>query len=72
MVTIKGSREKTYEEKERNYFYQECYWGRFSREVILPAEVNSGKAEAMMKEGVLTIRIPKIEREKKKKVVVKD
>lgn len=72
MVTIKGNREKIFEASERNYFHQECYWGRFSRKIILPVEVNSGKAEAIMKDGILTIRIPKIEREKRKKIVIKE
>jgi len=70
VVTIKGTREKPFEE-EGDYFAQECYWGSFSREVILPAEVDPDRAEATMKEGILTIRIPKILREKKRKIKVK-
>jgi len=66
MVVIKGKREKTIEKKERNYFYSECHWGYFSREIILPVEVDASKAEAGMKNGILTIRMPKIEKEKKK------
>lgn len=71
MVIIRGDRERLLEKEERNYFYQECYWGRFSREIILPAEVDSSRAKAAMEKGILTIRIPKIERKKKKKIVVK-
>jgi len=71
-VSIKGKREKPIEEGERNYFYQECYWGAFSREIILPVEVDPSRAEASFKEGILTIRIPKIEREKKRKIAVKE
>jgi len=69
ILTIKGLREKPFDE-EGDYFSQECYWGPFSREIILPAEVDPNQATAKMKEGVLTIRIPKILREKKRKVVV--
>jgi len=69
ILSIKGLREKPFNE-EGDYFSQECYWGPFSREIILPAEVNPNQAKAQMKEGVLTIRIPKILREKKRKVVV--
>lgn len=65
-VVIKGERKESDEQSGKNYFYQECYWGSFSREIILPAEVNAGRAEATMKNGILTIRIPKIEREMKK------
>lgn len=69
-VAIRGSREKPTTE-EGDYFTQECYWGPFSREVILPVEVDPNRAEAEMKEGILTIRMPKIQREKKRKIVVR-
>lgn len=70
VVIIKGKRERV-ENEERNYFYKECYWGPFSREIILPVEADSSRAEASMVEGILTIRIPKIEREKRKKITIK-
>ncbi len=70
MVIIRGNREKPMEEEKRNYFFQECYWGPFSREIVLPEEVDNSRIQASLKNGVLTIRIPKIEREKKRKVSV--
>lgn len=70
VLTIRGNRQKPSGE-ERDYFTQECYWGPFSREVILPVEVDPGQVEATMKEGILTIRIPKILREKLRKIKVK-
>lgn len=70
-VLIKGRREKAAEKEEVNYFYQECWWGPFSRQIILPEEADPGRAQASMKEGILTIRIPKIEKNKKKKIEVK-
>ena len=71
VVTISGERKNIIEDKGKNYFYQECFWGAFSREIILPEEVDGGRAEATMKEGVFTLRIPKIERQKIKKVKVR-
>jgi len=71
-VLIKGNRNEPPEQGEKNYFYQECYWGPFSRQIILPEETDPSRAEATMKEGILTIRIPKIEREKKRKITVKE
>lgn len=71
ILTIKGIRKKPFEKEEKNYFYQECYWGPFSREIILPVEVDPGRATAEMKEGILTIRIPKIDKEKKRKIIVR-
>jgi HSP20 family protein len=69
MLTIKGCRRKT-ESENGDYFSQECFWGPFSREIILPAEVDPEKVMAKMKDGILTIRIPKILREKKRKITV--
>jgi len=71
MVKIKGRREKPEGDRNQNYFYQECYWGPFSREIILPAEIDAARSEALMKEGILTIRLPIIEHEKKKKLSVR-
>lgn len=70
VITVKGGREKPFEE-QGDYFTQECYWGPFSRQVIMPVEVDPNRAEASMKEGILTIRIPKILREKKRTIKVK-
>jgi len=69
ILTIKGSREKPYKESS-DYFSQECFWGVFSREIILPAEVDPNRVKAEIRDGVLTIRIPKTLREKKRKIVV--
>ena len=71
VVTITGERTNTEEEEGKNYFYQECFWGAFSRQIILPTEVDGGRAEASMKNGVFTLRIPKIERKKLRKVKVR-
>lgn len=71
VITIKGWRGKQSEE-EGDYFTQECFWGPFSREVILPVEIDPERAEATMKEGILTIRAPKILKEKKRKISIKN
>ena len=70
-VTIRGERGNGITERAKNYFHQECYWGMFSRQIILPEEVNPGEAEASMKNGILTLRLQKIERQKIKKVQVR-
>ncbi|MBU1017480.1 Hsp20/alpha crystallin family protein [Patescibacteria group bacterium] len=62
VLTIRGERQtdlSDFEFKKRDYYVQECFWGRFSRSVILPANVNSQKIEATQKDHVLYIRIPK-------------
>jgi len=70
VLTIKGNRQKPFE-GSGDYFTQECYWGPFSREVILPVEVDPDRAEATMKNGILTIRIPKLLREKRRSIRVR-
>lgn len=71
VIVIKGERPNPLDE-DGDYFIEECYWGPFSRKIILPVEVDSSRADAAMKDGVLTVRIPKIQREKKKKLTVKE
>lgn len=70
MVTIKGARERDEKVKSEDYYYQECYWGSFSRSVILPVEIDSDQSQATIKNGILTIRLPKIEKIKSKKIKV--
>ncbi|OHA66475.1 MAG: hypothetical protein A3D64_02070 [Candidatus Wildermuthbacteria bacterium RIFCSPHIGHO2_02_FULL_49_9] len=69
-VIISGERSNTVQDQGKNYFFQECFWGAFSRQIILPEEVDGSRAEATMKDGVFTLRLPKIERQKVRKVKV--
>jgi len=71
MITIRGERKKEEDVSEENYYYQECYWGNFSRSVILPVDVLAEKIEASMKNGILTIRLPKADTTKTKKIQVR-
>jgi len=71
MLSIKGVREKPNRGEKGSYFYQECYWGPFSRQIVLPVEVDNSRAEAVIQKGILTIKIPKIKREKRKTLEVK-
>lgn len=70
-VTIRGARERKEEVKEKDYFYQELFWGVFSRSIILPQEVDPESSTATLKNGILTIRMPKMNRHKSKKLKVK-
>jgi HSP20 family molecular chaperone IbpA len=47
---------KEHEGKEN--LLEECSWGKFYRQIILPAEVDAAKTEAKMREGVLMLRLP--------------
>jgi len=70
MVTIRGKRSKDEQISTENYYYQELYWGTFSRSVILPVEVDPDKTKASIKNGILTIKLPKSEKTKVKKINV--
>lgn len=71
MITIKGKREVARGIHEDNYFIKELYWGSFSRTISLPQEVEAEEAEAVEKHGLLTIKIPKINRDKQTILKVK-
>lgn len=71
MVTIRGKRMKDEKIDTEDYYYQELYWGTFSRSVILPVEIDADRAKATIKNGILTIRLPKSEKIKTKKISVR-
>ncbi len=71
MVTIKGKRQREESIAQDDYFYQECYWGSFARSVIVPVDIDSEEIEADLKDGILTIVIPKAAKAKTKKVKVR-
>jgi len=71
MITIRGERAESRIIDEDNYFTKELYWGRFSRTISLPAEVEPEEVEATEKHGLVTIKIKKVDKEKKNTVRVK-
>ncbi len=70
MVTIKGKRHADETIDQDNYYYQELYWGAFSRSIILPEDIDVEKASASMKNGILTLRLPKLAMSRMKKVKI--
>ncbi len=71
MITIRGKREEARTVDEENYFSKELYWGTFSRTILLPQEVEPEEAEAAEKQGLLTIRLTKVDKAKKASLKVK-
>jgi len=59
LLTIRGTRSSGAKVKEEIYLYRECYWGSFSRSIILPAEVDPKQVEAELENGILTITLYK-------------
>lgn len=70
-VTVRGEREESRVIDEDNYFTKELYWGKFSRTVSLPAEVEPEEVEATEKHGLLTIKIKKVDKDKKNSIKVR-
>lgn len=70
-VTIRGKRQREEEIARDNFYYQELYWGTFSRSVALPQEIDIDNTEAALKHGLLTIRLPKLDKQRTQKLKVK-
>jgi HSP20 family protein len=73
MITIRGERKKEEKVERKDYYRVERAYGSFTRSLRLPADVQADKAEARFDQGVLEIRIPKMEesRSKTKKVPIR-
>jgi HSP20 family protein len=72
MLTIKGERHLNENVEYDDYLYRECYWGKFSRTIILPVQIEESRVEAKMDNGVLTIILPKAHRAKELNIKVKE
>ncbi|MEK7520129.1 MAG: Hsp20/alpha crystallin family protein, partial [Patescibacteria group bacterium] len=70
MLTVKGVRAKDSDVPAANYYYRECYFGPFSRSVILPHDVDPEHINARLKNGILTITLKKSAQAKTKKITV--
>lgn len=70
VLTIAGVREKDKEQENRNYFVAECFWGPFSRSIILPVEVDVERVKAIMKNGILKVNLPKLGGRRSKKIKI--
>lgn len=69
-LSIRGTLSAGEEEGVENYFVQECYWGEFSRSIVLPVPVKEEEIEAVLKDGVLTISFTKLKQDTVKKIQV--
>jgi HSP20 family protein len=71
MVTLRGKRERHVEGTAGDFFFQELYWGAFSRTVVLPQEIDIEGADATEKHGLLTLRLPKLDKGRQAKLKIK-
>ncbi|MDA2935834.1 Hsp20/alpha crystallin family protein [Patescibacteria group bacterium AH-259-L05] len=64
LIVIRGKREKEKIKESHHYYYQECFWGNFSRTLVLPVRIMPDKVKASLKNGILTVILPKAEEDK--------
>ena len=70
-VTIRGSRKDERTVADQDYVVRELYWGSFSRTVQLPHEVDIEHADATENQGMLTIKLPRIDKDRQAKLRIK-
>ncbi|MEX0919478.1 MAG: Hsp20/alpha crystallin family protein [Parcubacteria group bacterium] len=70
-VTIRGERGEERTVSNDEYFHRELYWGKFSRTVPLPEEINVDEAEAVEKYGMLILHLPKMDKNRQTRLKVK-
>lgn len=71
-LTIKGKRESKHQKEGSDYFIEECYWGGFSRSIILPVDVKQDEIEALFENGILTVALPIAKKSKHTKIEIKE
>ncbi|MDD4351821.1 MAG: Hsp20/alpha crystallin family protein [Candidatus Gracilibacteria bacterium] len=70
VLTIRGERKQTKEVERKHYMTQECYWGAFSRSIILPEDIDKENVKAKFKDGILSVTLAK--GAPKKQIAVED
>jgi HSP20 family protein len=70
-IAIRGARKREKTVRDEDYLYQECYWGKFGRSIILPQEVDPEGAVVKFKNGILTVTLPKANKKKVHKLKVR-
>jgi HSP20 family protein len=70
-VILKGIRKEEKIVADDDYFHRELYWGSFSRNIQLPHEVDIEHAEAIESQGILTLKLPRVDKDRQMKVRIK-
>ncbi|OGL95025.1 hypothetical protein A2348_04620 [Candidatus Uhrbacteria bacterium RIFOXYB12_FULL_58_10] len=72
-VTIRGTRSHDCEDTgSKTVHVRECYWGAFSRSIVLPCHIRPEESDATLKNGILTITLKKVEMRSKVSVIELD
>lgn len=70
VLSIKGRRALDPDIDTDNFFTKECFWGTFSRSIVLPTKTETSKILAKFSNGILRIEIPKVEAERTRKIEI--
>lgn len=70
-VYLSGNRINPADIPEEDYYHKELYWGKFSRKIDLPEEIDPERSEALEKHGLLILRLPKLNRKPSQKLNVR-
>ena len=70
-LTLKGIRKEEKIVSDDDYFHRELYWGSFSRTIQLPHEIDIERAEAVESQGILTLKLPRVDKDRQMKVRIK-
>jgi HSP20 family protein len=70
VLTISGTLSSGDDTEATQWHVQECYWGEFSRTLVLPVAVKEDEVEAVLKDGVLTISFNKVQQEQARKIQI--
>jgi HSP20 family protein len=70
VLTIKGEKHSEQAKEETKYYRRESWSGSFQRSIALSESVDPDKVEAELKDGVMTIRLPKREELKPKQIAI--
>ena len=70
VLTISGTLSSGDDTAATQWHIQECYWGEFSRTLVLPTAVKEDEVEAVLKDGVLTVSFGKVKQEQAKKIQI--
>jgi HSP20 family protein len=70
VLTISGTLSSGDDSAATQWHVQECYWGEFSRTLVLPIPVKEDEVEALLKDGVLTISFGRVKQEQAKKIQI--
>ncbi|MEK7672639.1 MAG: Hsp20/alpha crystallin family protein [Patescibacteria group bacterium] len=72
VLVLKGNRQSLETIPEENYYTRECFWGNFSRAIVLPEEADIKNVSASFENNILEVRIPKLELEHTKIIKIKN